>query len=218
MSDAIQRSRVVGDVVQRAIWSDLEVDHASGLVVELVHRGDVAVRVEVRMPDESLGVVAEEQVSCVLGRERAAAVHRATGDGRALTGVRVGMDRVDETGAGRRAHPLLQRPPVVAALDDPIDLLPAEVAHVAAVEVPGDAVELEAPGVAESVRPDLSQLAGLAGERVVGWDGAVLVDPQDLPVRTVQVLSVRAVAVVTDCEVELAVGAEPDAPAHVQLQ
>ena len=110
----------------------------------------------------------------------------------------------------------MQRPAVVAALDDAVDLLPAEVAHVAAVELPGGAVELEAPGIAESVGPDRPELAGLAGERIVGRDRTVLVDPQDLPVRIAQVLRVRPVAVVADCEVQLAVRSEPNAPADVE--
>ena len=144
------------------------------------------------------------------------AVDRTTGDGRALPGVRIGVDRVDEAGAVRRADAFVQRPAVVAALDDAVDLLPAEVADVAAVEPAGGAVELEAPRVAEPVRPDRAQLAGLAGERVVGGDRAVLVDPQDLAVRIAQVLGVRAVAVVADGEVELAVRPEANAAADVQ--
>src|SRR5207302_1207035 len=103
-----------------------------------------------------------------------------------------------------------------AALDDVVDLFPGEVAHVAAVEVAAGLVELEPPRVAEPVRPDRAELAGLAVERVVGRDRAVLVDAQDLPVWAAQVLGVGTAPVVADGEVELAVRAECDAAADVQ--
>jgi hypothetical protein len=69
----------------------------------------------------------------------------------------------------------------------------------------------------ESVKgPDRSELVALAGERVVSRDRAVLVDPQDLPVRIVQLLSERSVAVVAHREVQRAVRPEPDASADMQ--
>jgi hypothetical protein len=216
VADAIQRTGEVGDVVERAVGRDLEVNHAAGLLVELVDGRDTAVHIEVRVPYETLGVVREEEIAAVLERKHLAPVYRATGDGCALTGMRIGVDRVDEAGAVRRAHAFLQGPAVVAALDDPVDLLPAEVAHVAAIQLPGGAVELEAPRVSESIRPDRLELAGLAHERVVGWDRAVLVDAEDLPVGIAQILGVRPLSVVADREVQLAVWSEADAPTDVQ--
>ena len=216
VADAVQRTREVGDVVQRAVGSDLQVDDAAGLVVEVVDSGDVAVGVEIRVLDETLGVVPEEEVAAVLGREHVIAIHRATGDGRALPGMRIRVDRVHVARAARRAHAFMDGPAIVGALDDVVDLLPGEVAHVAAIELPGGAVELEPPRIAESVGPDRPELARLAEERVVGGDGSVLVDPQDLPVRTAQVLGERPVAVVAHREVQLAVRPEPDAPADMQ--
>ena len=179
-------------------------------------RSDLTIRVEVGPLDEPLRVVPEEQVAPVIGREHLAAVHRATGDGRAFAGMRIGVDRVDVAIAARGAHAFMQRPAVVSALDDVVDLLPAKVAHVAAIELASGAVELEAPGIAESIGPDRPQLAGLAGERIVSRDRTVLVDPQDFPVRIAQVLGIRPVAVIADCEVQLAVGSKPDAPADVE--
>src|SRR5213076_1326652 len=48
-----------------------------------------------------------------------------------------------------------------------VDLLPRALTHVAKCEVPGHAVEREAPRVADTVRPDLWLPGRLADERVV---------------------------------------------------
>src|SRR4029077_11931393 len=111
---------------------------------------------------------------------------------------------------------LAARPAVVAALDAEVDLLDRQVAHVADPERSGAAVEAEAKGIAEAVRPDLAPVEPDAHERVVGGDGSVEVDAQDLPVERRQVLRVGvrrrarpslvvAVPAVTRADVELPV-------------
>jgi hypothetical protein len=147
VTDAIERTRVVGDVVQRAVWSHLQVNHAARLVVEVVHRGDVAARVELGSLDEPLRVVPKEEVAPVLRRERLIPIYRAARYGCALVGVRIRVDWVDVAGAARGALAFMRRRVVVAALDDVIDLLPAEVPYIAPIELPCGAVELEAPGL-----------------------------------------------------------------------
>src|SRR5262249_47994229 len=74
----------------------------------------------------------------------------------------------------------------------------------------------EPPWVAEAVGPDRPELAGLPVERVVGGDRSVLVDPENLAVRTVQVLGVSTIAVVADREIELSVRPECDSPTDMQ--
>ena len=216
VGDAVEGAGPVGEVVERAVRSDLQVDDAARLGVEVTDVGDVAVWVEVGGLDETLGVVAEEEVPLILRREHVTPVDRATGDGGAVSGVRIGVEGVDVARTCHRTHAFVHGPAVVAALDDAVHLLPREVADVAAVEPPGRAVELEPPRVAEPVRPDRAELAGLSCERVVGRYRAVPVDPKDLPVRVAEVLGVGSVAVVADREVELAVGPEADAPADMQ--
>ena len=217
VTDPVERPGEVVEVVERAVRGDLHVHHAAGVDVEVVHGGDGAVGVEHGPLDEALGVVAEEEVAAVGGREEAAPVDRPGGDRGALPVVRVGVDRVDVTGAAAGAEALVHRPAVVATPDDPVELLPGVVAHVAAEEASVALVELEPPRVAEAVRPDRAEASRLAVERVVGRHRAVLVDPQDLAVRVAQVLGVGGVAVVADGDVELAVRAEGEAAADVQL-
>src|SRR5262249_56314429 len=81
-------------------------------------------------------------------------------------------------------------------------------------------VEDHPEGVAEAVGPDLAARASGADERVVGGDGPVEIEPQDLPVERGKVLGVRvggrvwtalvvSEARIADADVELLVG--PDA-------
>src|SRR5581483_12171955 len=97
---------------------------------------------------------------------------------RAAIGVSVLHDGEGEPGLGApggvvAVEPLHDVPAVVLpplSSGNDVDLLPLALPHVGDVELVRGIVEVEAPGVAKSVRPDLSSCAGASGERVVGRD------------------------------------------------
>ena len=97
-----------------------------------------------------------------------------------------------------------------------VDFLPGVLADVGEHEVPGRAVEREAPGVAQAVGPDLRARAADAGERVARRDrirsAGARVDAEQLAEQAAEVLGVLAgvvaAAAVPGARVEEAVGAE----------
>src|SRR5262245_56627978 len=112
------------------------------------------------------------------------------------------------------------RPAVVVSRGDDADLLEGKIADVGDPQVPRERIEAHAEGVTKAPGEDLATRARLAEEWVVGRDGAVEVDAQDLALDGIHVLRVRircrpgaadvvAVTGVTDAHVQLAVG--PDA-------
>ena len=141
-------------------------------------------------------------------------------------GVRVLRDREGQVGsraacgrvvAVRPFHPppAVVRPPRRAGRLE-VDLLPRALPDVSDPEVARDAVEGEAPGVPEALRPDLGERARPAGVRVVGRDGVLLprvpgvdVDAEELPeprpVALREVLRVPAAPAVAEAERERAV-------------
>src|SRR5262245_49139934 len=101
--------------------------------------------------------------------------------------------------------PLPVGPAVVPALLDAVDLLPALFADVSQPEVPGGAIEVPAPGIAEAPGVDL-RTAAAARQGVVRRDrvrrSAVHVQAQHLSGKHRQVLGVRALAIVPEPKVE----------------
>ncbi len=123
-------------------------------------------------------------------------------------------------------HPLARGPAVIAARDHDIDLLPRRVADVACPERAGLRIEAKAPRIAEAVGEDLRPLGSHAHERVVLRDRAVQVEAQELAIERLQILRIRvhrragtALVIthrrVAHAHVELAVRADPQAPAVV---
>jgi hypothetical protein len=107
-----------------------------------------------------------------------------------------------------------------------VDLLPARLPDVGDPQVAAQAVEREAPGVAQPVGPDLAAGAGDADERIAGGDGvgqprvaAVDVDAQHLAEQGVErltvLLRIAAAAAVAGGDVEEAVRPEGDLAAVV---
>src|SRR5204863_8836127 len=140
-----------------------------------------------------------------------------------------GCDLPGGRAPGRRAvagAPFEDRPTVVGAatgrsgpdLARPVDLLPARLAHVADPELSGDAVEREAPGVAEPDRPDLVQpcspYVGIRRRRaVVGRRRRVVdVDAEHLSEEAVHVLGavsrVARASAIAHAALEISAGAE----------
>src|SRR5262249_45656640 len=125
-------------------------------------------------PEVAVGVVSEEVPAAVWRREARAVDKDAPGDAMAdavvvssgsgvLAEVRrleaVGITTVsieDRAVARRQAeHSLSPAPAIVLTIGDEVDLLVADLAHVADPEPSGLRVEPEAERVAESPRPDL---------------------------------------------------------------
>src|SRR2546421_7427414 len=127
-------------------------------------------------------------------------------------GHRVGVLGRDESGGTARARGALTRwPAVVPALLDEVGLVHDAVAELLLPQ-PALRVEGQALRVAVAVAPHR------VAERVVRRDGAVRLDAQYLAVEPVLVLGVGAVLRVTGAgEQELAVGAEPQPAAVVEL-
>ena len=132
-----------------------------------------------RCPDLPGAVVAEQVPTRQVG-DRGAPDDGAAGDRAASVGV--GVDEHGAEGAVDRlvvVEPLeaLERAPSEVRALGPlttrrsaptVDLLEVTLADVTDPQVAGIAVEREAPGVAQSVRPDLGSAALVADERVVG--------------------------------------------------
>jgi hypothetical protein len=141
-------------------------------------------------------------------------------------------------------EPLLASPAVVPAAELTavrarggleIDLLPRVLAHIADEEIPGQAVERDAPRVAEAVRPDLpargrhsrarDRHCRRAEERIGEWDRIVWwardinVQAENLAEKLAEVLGVvrRVIAApaVSDACVEVAVGSKDQRAAVV---
>ena len=99
---------------------------------------------------------------------------------------------------------------------DEVDLLHPILPDIADHEVTGLPVELEPPRVSQPVGEDLRPLAGLADERVAGWNrvgvAAERIDPQHLPEQRVEVLGVAGrvagASAVARADVEQPVGPE----------
>src|SRR5581483_8465891 len=75
------------------------------------------------------------------------------------------------------------RPAVVAAPPDDVDLIGAGRPVLGRQEVAGDRIEGQAERVAQAVSEDRR-----AGEGIIGWDGAVRVNAQDLAAQAAEVL------------------------------
>ena len=168
--------------------------------------------------DEAAAVVAEEEASGVLGRERGGdgTIKRRAGDRAERAGVLVGVDRVSHARHPGRIRAFGLRPAEVRARDRVVDLFPGVLADVVDVDAAVRAVDREVERVAQSACPDrLVDAGGLAEERIVGRNRAIGVDAQHLAERRRQRLRVAAVRVVADGDVELAVVAEMDGAAVV---
>src|SRR5581483_5450799 len=114
-------------------------------------------------------VAAEEGIAGV--RQLIAAVERDAGRG---DGARAGaVDRRDIASVAAGAGD--GRPAVVAAPPDDVDLIGAGRPVLGRQEVAGDRIEGQAERVAQAVSEDRR-----AGEGIIGWDGAVRVNAQDL--------------------------------------
>src|SRR5438105_2336214 len=140
--------------------------------------------------------------------------------------MRVFDEWIDE-GAGARAspgwmtgRPFAVVPSIVAPRLNAIHLLDQALSHVAEPQFSGDAVEAEAPGVAQPVGIDLRSSAGAVRERIcrgypVRRSRRVHVDAEHLAEQDVRALTivqwVAGAAAVTHAEVEQAVRPEDDA-------
>ena len=168
-----------------------------------------------------------EEVGAEEGEQPPPPIDVPTGHSHALRVVVLG-DGIDVLGAVTAtpsdvtAASLPRGPPVVAPFDNAIDLLGVGLPDVTGPQLTGHAVEAEAPGVAQAVRPDL-RAALPADEGVVGRDGVWLsgvdVDSQDLPQEGVEALGVvvriRAQLPVAKADVEVPIGSEQDVAAVV---
>src|SRR2546422_5144323 len=117
-------------------------------------------------------------------------------------------------------------PPEVAAFRDDVHFLPAILPNVTGEEEPGGAVERKAPGVAQTVRPNLRQPAAVH-KRVVRWDRVLFArgkrrvhsDPQNFGEQGARVLTVAlrvaAAATIAKSDVEKSVGTEGELPTVV---
>ena len=100
-------------------------------------------------------------------------------------------------------------PAVVCSRDPLVDLFPG--VHTDIVDVVEASAGLDSgrEWVPQPDRPDCPiDARRLAVKRVVRWDRAVGVDPEDLAQRSVQRLRVRRMFVLADADVELAIGTE----------
>ncbi len=110
-------------------------------------------------------------------------------------------------------------PAVVGAGDGVVDLLPEVRADVVDERPTGCGLHRERKRIAKAQEPDRFVDSGCGRvERVVGGDGSVGIDPQHLALQRRHVLGVRAVLVVADRDVELAVGTEVDGTAVVLIE
>ena len=123
----------------------------------------------------------------------------------------------------RRSEPWVVRgalgqiPTVIRAGNAQVDLFPCAVADVVDEDLARARLHAEPVGIAQTERPDRAiQARGRGEERVVVGDGAIGVDPQQLALDGVHRLTVAAAAVIADADVQLAVGAEVNAPAVVR--
>ena len=120
-------------------------------------------------------------------------------------------------------------PAEVAGPSDDVHFFETILADIAGEELAGHAVKRKAPGIAQTVSPDLGQAAGRS-KRIVRRDrvllprseGAVHVDPQDLAEQRLQVLSVALrialAAAVAQADVEEPVGPESELAAIVVVE
>src|SRR5207244_4353804 len=211
------------DVVERVTPAGSEL----GRAVDAVLR--VATAHAAEGPDEGLAVVRVEIRAAEIGHA-AAAVDESAGD-RAGRAVGVLEDGQGETVGGIRAAGRGVRLETMPALEDVpavvlaararrrlhVHFLPRILTDVADVEIPGHAVEAEAPRVADSERPDLVQPRiawsheGVARRRdVVGRRLDVHVEPQELAEEHGRILGVleriTTTAAVAGAGVEVTVG------------
>ena len=101
------------------------------------------------------------------------------------------------------------RPAVVGAGNSVVDFLPGRLANI--VDEQASCAWLKAKGkrIAETECPDraIVPARGIV-ERIVGWDGAVGVDPQYLPEQVGKSLCVCAVGVLAHADVKLSIRSE----------
>src|SRR5829696_7241764 len=217
------RTRASVEVIEAAVVARLEVHWFDYSASERAVR--FAGRIE--NPDPAAAIVRVEVLALVRSEGtggRRGVVEGTTGD-RAARGRGGGVDagmRVGEQGvlvvlkAGRRGgEALIIGPPVVRSPCYPIDFFPAVLADLVDEHRARARLDVEADRLAQPERPDAVFARGRTVEGVVGGDGAVAVDAQDLAVRVVQRLRVAVqfgvaggVVSVADADVELAVCAE----------
>jgi len=183
--------------------------------------------------DHLAGAVVAEDVGSLRKGLQVSPVDKAADDGAAPAGVVVFGDRPDqarliaERGVEVGAERAFPNPPAVVSPErHDVDLLAGGLAHVADIQIPGQAVEGVAPRIPEAFRIDLraalrGAVEGVGGGNGVGEPGArvVHIDAQHLPQQQLVVLSVvlriQLGAAVAQSEIEVAVRAERQHAAFV---
>ena len=144
----------------------------------------------------------EQLVAEVAPVRRAREGRAAGGDGRASgRPARVAEARL-------RRGPPVDRPAVVAAADQQVDLVLLVGAVLGRVPAPVDGMDRDTLGIAVAEAEDGGRPAGTRQDRVVGRNGAVAVEAQDLAVEARRVLRVVAARRVAHRDVQLAVATE----------
>jgi len=193
--------------------------------VEELGRGPAPVTVRGGPPHPARAEIAEDVGAGQLGhpgapvpvaaRDRAVAARVVILEDREGQGPVVAVRRgVEALASLHPAPPVVDAPRTAGRLE--VHLLPAALADVGDEQVPGEAVEAEAPRVTQPEGPDL------VPERVAGGHvrrRAVHVETQELPQERAEVLrivpGIPAAPAVADTDVEVAVGAELELAAVV---
>ena len=209
VDDLVDAADVPGEVVQVSLEVDVDVDGSGDARREIRDRpGD-----GVDSLDPVSAVVRVEVVAGVRGRELRClrVIEVAARDGTrspGVTAVEVEGIRDARRRRLRDAVALAGRPPVVRARGPVVDLLPGGLADVVDEDPTAERLDRERERVAKPQRPDLLPGARHADERVVGRNGTVGVDPQQLAQQIRQSLRVGWAGVLADRDVELPVEAE----------
>ena len=102
-------------------------------------------------------------------------------------------------------HPVSDdRPPVVVAFENVIQLITTTRAMLCAVDRAIAWIDCESLSVAMPIRPDAFDRAGRVDERIVIGRTAIVVEPEDLPFRVGEFLHLIHATTLTDDEVDVA--------------
>ena len=219
------------DVVQRAVGPDLHVHDRSraGRRVEHEIAAHGAAGIEGESANPSVRIVPEQEVPPILRRKRRGAVDGAERDRRLklirgvigiVVLVEVHGERVPSAARHEALRAFLVRPPVVGPGHAPVDFLTGRGAIASDVTDPHgarQAVEHEAERVPQAERPDGRLRFRNAEKGIVGRNGPIRPNTENLSVLIREALRVGAPFLVAGCDVEIAIRAEPNGAPMVEL-
>src|SRR5262249_26277300 len=207
----------VGQIIKRAIRSDMEVDRAENVGGEIIRR--IVGRVQHTNPtaaDVGEKIFANESTRKLQHRR---IVERCADDGAASGAARpvpIEEDRVPEIWIRRGSRTFCDRPAIVRSGNTVINFLPRALTNVVDKHASGSRLKCEREWIAQTDRPNRAvrsgSRAGYSRKRsgIIRRDGAVGIDAENFSQTIAQRLRVGAVSILTDTGVQLAVRSKMD--------